>query len=72
LDAHQKFATLSSNNPREKGNIRVIGSRILEMGEKGGRKGKKRRRNVIDVTAAKRTKSVRLYNGINKLELLRT
>lgn len=42
------------------------------MGEKGGRKGKKRRRNVIDVTAAKRTKSVRLYNGINKLELLRT
>jgi hypothetical protein len=30
------------------------------MGENGGRKGAKRRKNVIDVTMPKRKKSVRL------------
>ena len=53
LDAHQKFATLSSNSPREKGNIRDTGSRIAVKEANGGRKGRKRRRNVETVTSAK-------------------
>lgn len=57
LDAHQKLATLSSNNPRENGNIREIGLRIAAKEANGGRKGKKRRRNVAIVTKAKRINS---------------
>jgi hypothetical protein len=60
FDAHQKLATLSSNSPREKGNIREMGWRIPEMGEKGGRNGKKRSRNVSEVMAPSRTKRARL------------
>ena len=54
LDAHQKFATLSSNNPRSNGNIREIGLRMAEKEANGGRKGRKRRRNIEIVTSAKR------------------
>lgn len=60
LDAHQKFATLSSKRPRANGNIRVIGSRMVAVGAKGGRKGRKRRKNVKEVTIAKRTKRITL------------
>ena len=64
LDAHQKFATLSSNNPRAKGNIREIGSRTAKKGANGGRKGRKRRRNVEVVTSAKRINSQPLAANI--------
>ena len=57
LDAHQTFATLSSNSPRSNGNIREIGSRTAEKEANGGRKGRKRRRNVEIVTSAKRKNS---------------
>ena len=56
FEAHQKLATLSSNKPRAKGKIRLIGWRIPEMGANGGSQGKNRRMNVDTVTAAKRMK----------------
>lgn len=62
LDAHQKLATLSSNKPRAKGKIRVTGPRIVVAGEKGGRKGRKRKRNVASVTDARRIKNLVLWN----------
>jgi hypothetical protein len=68
LEAHQKLATLSSNSPRAKGNIRLIGSRIPEIGAKGGRKGRNRRRNVMEVTAARRRNNAPL-NSINQYTL---
>ena len=60
FDAHQKFATLSSKIPRSNGNIRVIGSRMVEIGAKGGRNGRKRIRKDIDVTMASRINSCSL------------
>jgi hypothetical protein len=36
LVAHQKLDTLSSNSPREKGKIRVIGCVVSESDAKGG------------------------------------
>lgn len=54
FEAHQKFATLSSKRPLLKGNIRVMGSRMADKGEKGGRKGRKRRTNVREVTKPSR------------------
>jgi len=60
LLAHQKFATLSSNMPLLNGKIRVMGSRIAEMGANGGRKGRKRSTKVPAVTTARRTKSCAL------------
>lgn len=42
FEAHQKLATLSSKSPREKGKMRVMGSRTADKGAKGGRKGAKR------------------------------
>lgn len=56
FEAHQKLATLSSNKPRAKGKIRLIGWKIPEIGANGGSQGKKRRMNVDAVTAAKRMK----------------
>ena len=64
LDAHQKFATLSSNNPRANGNIREIGLRMAEKEANGGRNGEKRRRNIEVVTRAKRINSRRLAANI--------
>lgn len=60
LIAHQKLATLSSNMPLLNGKIRVMGSKIAEIGANGGRKGKKSRANVPAVTTARRTKSCAL------------
>lgn len=54
FDAHQKLATLSSNSPLPNGNMRVMGSRMAGNGEKGGRKGEKRRINVRTVTKPRR------------------
>lgn len=51
FEKHQKFATLSSKRPREKGNILVIGSRIAVGEANGGRNGRKRRVNEATVTA---------------------
>jgi hypothetical protein len=53
-DAHQKLATLSSNMPRLNGKIRVIGPRMVEEGEKGGRNGRKSMRKAKRVAKAKR------------------
>ena len=52
LEAHQKFATLSSNSPRENGNIRMIGLRIAEEDAKGGSHGRNSRIKVESVTIA--------------------
>lgn len=52
FEAHQKFATLSSNNPRANGNMRLIGWRMADVDAKGGRKGRKRARNDAAVTKA--------------------
>lgn len=60
FDAHQKLATLSSNKPRPKGKMRVIGSRIAEEGAKGGRKGRKTSTKAATVVNPIRTKWFRL------------
>ena len=52
--AHQKFATLSSNRPLLNGNMRVMGSRIVGNGARGGRKGRKSMIVVSTVTKPKR------------------
>ena len=54
LEAHQKFATLSSKIPRLKGKMRVIGSSRADSGAKGGRKGKKKIRNARIVVIPRR------------------
>jgi hypothetical protein len=60
LDAHQKLATLSSNNPLANGKIRLIGSRMADIGANGGRKGRNRAMNNSDVTKASLRKSLPL------------
>lgn len=57
LVKHQKLATLSSNIPRAKGKMRRITPVNDEGGEKGGRNGKKTRRNESRVTKASRMNS---------------
>ena len=57
LVAHQKLATLSSNKPLAKGNMRVIGCMIAENGASGGKNGRKRITIVATVVTARRTKS---------------
>ena len=42
FEAHQKLATLSSKSPREKGKMRVMGSKTADRGARGGRKGENR------------------------------
>ena len=62
---------MSSKMPREKGNIRLIGSRIVASGAKGGRNGKNSNRNVRVVTVARRIKSAVLISvRINKLGIM--
>jgi len=63
LVAHQKLATLSSNMPLLNGKIRVMGSKITEIGASGGRKGRKRRKKVPATTTARRTKRWALLAG---------
>lgn len=58
--AHQKLATLSSNKPRAKGNILVIGYRMAERAANGGRNGRKRIRNVREVDSARLINKMRL------------
>ena len=60
LLAHQKLATLSSNMPLLNGKMRVMGSRIAEIGASGGRKGRKSSVKVPAVTTARRTNSCAL------------
>ena len=60
LEKHQKFATLSSKSPRPKGNIRVIGSRIVRGDENGGRNGRNRTTNAPLVAIASRKNRFRL------------
>ena len=62
FEKHQKFATLSSNRPREKGNILVMGSRIALGEANGGRNGKKRRANDPTVVAPRCTNSLPLHD----------
>lgn len=50
LEAHQKFATLSSKSPRENGKILVMGSRMAESGAKGGSHGRNSKINDAEVT----------------------
>ena len=47
LEAHQKFATLSSKSPRENGKILVMGSRMAESGAKGGSHGRNSKINKV-------------------------
>jgi hypothetical protein len=61
LEKHQKFATLSSKRPREKGKILLMGSRIAIGEENGGRNGKKRRANDATVTAPSCRNSLPLH-----------
>ena len=77
FEAHQKVATLSSKMPREKGNIRLIGSRIAASGAKGGRNGKHSSRNVRVVAVARRIKravliSVRLIIDLEGMMIVPT
>lgn len=60
LLAHQKLATLSSNMPLLNGKMRVMGSKLAEIGANGGRKGRKSNTKVPAVTTARRTKSCAL------------
>jgi hypothetical protein len=60
LVAHQKLATLSSKMPLLNGKIRIIGSKIPEMGANGGKKGRKSSTKVAVVTIARRMKSCAL------------
>ena len=62
FEKHQKFATLSSKSPREKGNILVMGSRIAVGDANGGRKGKNRRRKDATVTMLRCTNSFPLHD----------
>lgn len=54
FEAHQKFATLSSNRPLLKGNIRKMGSIIAVLEARGGKNGRKRRVNVRTVMSPRR------------------
>jgi hypothetical protein len=65
LEAHQKLATLSSNNPLPKGKIRLIGSRTADMGAKGGRNGRNNTMNESDVTKASRKNNLPLTVQMN-------
>lgn len=49
LLAHQKLATLSSKSPLAKGKILTTGCFIPSRGAKGGRKGRKMRKNAAHV-----------------------
>jgi len=64
FEKHQKFATLSSKRPREKGNILEMGSRIAAGEANGGRNGKKRRMNDPTVTAPSCRNSLPLRNSV--------
>ena len=64
FEKHQKFATLSSNSPREKGNILVIRSRIALGEANGGRNGKKIKMNDTTVTAPSCRKSLPLHGVV--------
>src|ERR1700734_1999375 len=68
FEAHQKFATLSSKSPLLNGNIRVMGSRMATTGEKGGRKGRKRRTKVSEVTKPSRMNKRPLIECKRRLE----
>lgn len=61
LEKHQKFATLSSNNPLENGNILLMGSKIVRYDENGGRKGRNRMRNATLVVIASLMNNLRLF-----------
>jgi hypothetical protein len=63
LEKHQKFATLSSKRPREKGNILLMGSRIAVGEANGGRNGKKRRVDDATVTIPSCRNSLPLRGG---------
>jgi hypothetical protein len=60
FEAHQKLATLSSNRPRAKGNILVIGWRVADKLANGGSHGRNNNRKVEVVTRARRMKSCKL------------
>jgi len=62
LEAHQKLATLSSNNPRLNGNIRMRDWRNT-VGKDWNKKGEKMMRNVITVVIPILTKRTRLNPG---------
>lgn len=57
LDAHQKLATLSSNRPRAKGNIRRIGCKIAGRPANGGIQGRNSTVKADKVTRARLTNS---------------
>jgi hypothetical protein len=61
FEKHQKFATLSSKRPQEKGNILLMGSRIAVGEANGGRNGKKKRVNNATVIALSCRNSLPLH-----------
>jgi hypothetical protein len=64
FEKHQKFATLSSKSPREKGKILAMGSRIAVGGANGGRNGKNKRTNDVTVTTPRCTNSFALHDVV--------
>jgi hypothetical protein len=62
LLAHQKLATLSSNRPRENGNIRWMGWRMWrgDGARPGRKKGRKRMAKLATVVMARRVNRVNL------------